>query len=234
MWQLNKCHRVYGDGSTCEDTLVPGPRSKSSSKAKDDIKTHHYPFQEEGSVMRSVIESLSLSCLTLKQSPAFLHRIGICLCALVLLILSVPGIAAQPPRSLSTAQEESARVVASASDQVSDSAASPVTDPRAILRAAKLIYIRKKSVYFKAPELENELRKRPEFQSWGLAITRNERDADLIVEVGRKVFTTRFIYTIIDTRTDIVVLSGKLSSLGGTLATKIAKRLIEQMRSLRS
>lgn len=68
----------------------------------------------------------------------------------------------------------------------------------------------------------------------GLAITRSERDADLIIEVGRKVFTTRFVYTVIDPRTDIVVLSGKLSSLGGTLTTKIAKRLIEQMRQMRS
>jgi hypothetical protein len=51
--------------------------------------------------------------------------------------------------------------------------------------------------------------------------------------VGRKVFTTTFVYTVIDPRTDIVVLTGKLSSLGGTLATKIAKRLVEQMRELR-
>jgi hypothetical protein len=108
-----------------------------------------------------------------------------------------------------------------------------LTDPAAILRAAKLIYVRKKSVYFKAPELENELRKRPEFQRWGLVITRNESDADLIIEVGRKVFTTRFIYTVIDPRTDIVVTTGKLSSLGGTLATKIAKRFIEQMQQVR-
>jgi hypothetical protein len=81
--------------------------------------------------------------------------------------------------------------------------------------------------------LENELRKRPEFQRWGLAITRNEGDADLIIEVGRKVFTTRFVYTVIDPRTDIVVTSGKLSSLGGTLSTRIAKRFIQQMQQVR-
>jgi hypothetical protein len=125
------------------------------------------------------------------------------------------------------------RTVIVSSDQFSDSNARPVTDPATILRNAKLIYVRKKSVYFKAPELENELRKRPEFQRWGLAITRNESDADLIIEVGRKVFTTRFVYTVIDPRTDIVVTSGKLSSLGGTLATKIAKRFIEQMQQVR-
>ena len=118
------------------------------------------------------------------------------------------------------------------SEQFSDSNA-PLVDPATIMRSAKLIYIRKKSVYFKAPELENELRKRPEFQRWGLAITRNEADADLIIEVGRKVFTTRFVYSVIDPRTDILVTSGKLSSLGGTLSTKIAKRFIEQMQRVR-
>src|SRR4051812_44044926 len=154
--------------------------------------------------MHSVVESLNPSCPVFRWLGARPRQTSICLlCALVLLISTAPGIAAQTLSGSSVGEKESARAVVSISDQVSDSSTvSPVTDPRAILRAARLIYIRKKSVYFKAPELENELRKRPEFQSWGLAITRNEGDADLIVEVGRKVFTTRFIYTVIDPRTE--------------------------------
>jgi hypothetical protein len=100
------------------------------------------------------------------------------------------------------------------------------------MRHAKTIYIRKKTIYIEAPELENELLKRPEFQRWGLAITRNEMDADLIIEVGHKIFT-RFVYTVLDPRTNIVLASGKLSSLGGTLSTKIAKRFIENMQRVR-
>jgi len=183
--------------------------------------------------MHSAIESLSLFCHALRQSPVFLRRLGVCIFALVLLISTAPGATAQTLSSSSATPVESARVAVPSPDQVSDSKATPITDPATILRNAKLIYIRKKSVYFKAPELENELRKRPEFERWGLIITRNDADADLIIEVGRKVFTTTFVYTVIDPRTDIVVLTGKLSSLGGTLATKIAKRLIEQMRELR-
>jgi hypothetical protein len=38
---------------------------------------------------------------------------------------------------------------------------------------------------------------------------------------------------LISTASGIVVLTGKLSSLGGTLTTKIAKRLIEQMGQVR-
>lgn len=116
--------------------------------------------------------------------------------------------------------------------QSTDSSSAPATDPATILRRARLIYVRKKTIYIEATELENELRKRPEFQRWGLAITRNEADADLILEVSRKVFT-RFVFTVLDPRTNIVVMSGKLSSLGGTLSTKIAKRFIAEMQRVR-
>jgi hypothetical protein len=190
-------------------------------------------FRRKSFVMRSAIESLSLFCHVLKRSPVFLRRPGVGLFALVLLISTATGVTAQSLHTSSAAPVEPVPGIVSSSDQVSASNATPITDPATILRRAKLIYIRKKSVYFKAPELENELRKRPEFGRWGLLITRNDADADLIIEVGRKVFTTTFVYTVIDPRTDIVVLTGKLSSLGGTLATKIAKRLIEQMRELR-
>ena len=153
--------------------------------------------------------------------------------ALVLLVSTAAAVPGQALNRPDVTVEEPGRIVAVTSDQFSDSNARLVTDPSTIMRNAKLIYIRKKSLYFKAPELENELRKRPEFQRWGLAITRNESDADLIIEVGRKVFTTRFVYSVIDPRTDILVTSGKLSSLGGTLSTKLAKRFIEQMQRVR-
>lgn len=178
---------------------------------------------------------MRLSINFIDRSHASLRWPGSLLFALIILFSTASAISAQSSGSNSILAPEAsqASVAVVSSEQVSDSNVASITDPTTILRNAKLIYIRKKSVYFKAPELENELRKRPEFQRWGLAITRNEADADLIIEVGRKVFTTRFIYTVIDPRTDIIVLTGKLSSLGGTLATKIAKRFIEQMREVR-
>jgi hypothetical protein len=152
--------------------------------------------------------------------------------ASIILISTASAAAGQALNGAKAATEESARVRVVNAHQFSDSNAAPVTDPATILRNAKIIYIRKKTIYIEAPELENELLKRPEFQRWGLAITRNEVDADLIIEVGHKIFT-RFVYTVIDPRTNIVVASGKLSSLGGTLSTKIAKRVIEQMQRVR-
>ena len=183
--------------------------------------------------MRSSSSAFNLFKGMLKPSQRSPHHLGGVIILMLVLLSSAAAVHGQTLKSANVSTEEPARVLVVGADQFSDSNATPITDPATILRNAKLIYIRKKSVYFKAPELENELRKRQEFQRWGLAITRNEADADLIIEVGRKVFTTRFIYTVIDPRTDIVVTSGKLSSVGGTLATKIAKRFIEQMRQVR-
>lgn len=157
-----------------------------------------------------------------------------CLAGLFTFVLLISTAAAgQELNGAKAATEEHVRArVVNSEQQYSDSNAAPVTDPATIMRSARIIYIRKKTIYVEAPELENELLKRPEFQRWGLSITRNEMDADLIIEVSHKIFT-RFVYTVLDPRTNTVVATGKLSSLGGTLSTKIAKRFIENMQRVR-
>jgi hypothetical protein len=105
--------------------------------------------------------------------------------------------------------------------------------PNEVLRAAQTIFIRTKSVYFKPETLENSLLEREEFQQWGIAITRNEADADLIIEVGRKLFTTSFIFSIIDPRHQRVVASGRVNSIGGTVEGKISDSFIKRMRQVR-
>jgi hypothetical protein len=110
----------------------------------------------------------------------------------------------------------------------------PRQSPNEALSSAQTIYIRSKSVYFKPEGLENSLLQRQEFQDWGLAITRDEADADLIIEVGRKVFTTSFIFSVIDTRNNRVVASGRVNSIGGTVEGKISDSLIKRLRLARS
>jgi hypothetical protein len=102
------------------------------------------------------------------------------------------------------------------------------------LRSARTIFIKSKSVYFKASTLEDELLKREEFLLWGLSITRDESDADLIIEVGRKIFTTHFVYSVIDVRTSHVVAAGKVDSIGGTVEGKISKSFMKKLRTIRS
>jgi hypothetical protein len=81
--------------------------------------------------------------------------------------------------------------------------------------------------------IEEKLQQRPEFSRMGLVITRDPNAADLILEVHHDVFT-KFVYTALDPRSNIVVASGKLSSLGGTVAGKVAKRFLKEVMKARA
>jgi hypothetical protein len=106
--------------------------------------------------------------------------------------------------------------------------------PAEALRSARSIFIKTKSVYFKPATLENALLKRDEFLEWDLAITRVESDADLIIEVDRKLFTSKFVFSVIDRRTERVVAAGKVDSIGGTVEGKISDSFVKKMRLARS
>ena len=106
-------------------------------------------------------------------------------------------------------------------------------DSVAILRSARLIFVRSHSILVKGAVIEEKLQKRPEFQRFGLAITRDASVADLVLELRHDLFT-QYVYTAVDPRTQILVASGKLSSLGGTVADKVAKRFLKQMGQAQS
>ena len=67
----------------------------------------------------------------------------------------------------------------------------------------------------------------------GLVITRDPNAADLILEVHHDRFT-KYVYTAVDRKLNIVVTSGKLSSLGGTVAGKVAKRFLKEVMKARA
>lgn len=106
-------------------------------------------------------------------------------------------------------------------------------DANDLLRSAQRIYISTKSVYFKPATLEQALLDREEFQQWGFVISREESDAELIIEVDRKLFTNRFVYSVIDPKTQRVLLAGKIGSLGGTVEGQIADGFIKRLRRIR-
>ena len=106
-------------------------------------------------------------------------------------------------------------------------------DANDLLRSAQRIFIRTKSVYFKPAALEQALLDREEFQRWGFVISREESDAELIIEVDRKLFTNRFVYSVIDPKTQRVLLAGKIGSLGGTVEGQIADGFIKRLRRIR-
>jgi hypothetical protein len=102
-----------------------------------------------------------------------------------------------------------------------------------LLRSAKTIYVKSSSLLVRPPVIESKLRQRSEFQQLGMVITRDPLEADLVLEVAHDLFT-KYVFTAIDSRTNIVVASGKLSSLGGTVAGKVAKRFMKQVMKARS
>ena len=117
---------------------------------------------------------------------------------------------------------------------VTKAASGPVnTDPVVALRSAKFIYVKSSSLLVGVSVIEEKLQRRPEFSQLGLVITRDQETADLVLEVHHDVFT-KYVYTAVAARTNIVVASGKLSSLGGTVADKVAKRFLKQVMQARA
>ena len=106
-------------------------------------------------------------------------------------------------------------------------------NPTTILRKARTIYVKSSSILVRQAVIEEKLRKRSEFEQLGLLITRDPAEADLILELKHDLFTM-YVYTAIDPGTNIVVAGGKLSSLGGTVAGKVAKRFLKQVQKARA
>ncbi|HEX6728834.1 MAG TPA: hypothetical protein VF074_02435, partial [Pyrinomonadaceae bacterium] len=101
-------------------------------------------------------------------------------------------------------------------------------DPIASLKSARFVFVKSESLLVGQSVIESKLRKRREFQQLGLMITRDEQMADLILEVKHDILT-KYVFTAVDPHTKVVVASGKLSSLGGTVAGKVAKRFMKQV-----
>lgn len=110
--------------------------------------------------------------------------------------------------------------------------AESVTNAGDVARSARFIYVRSNSLLVTTEDIENKLRKHPDFQRLGLIVTRQEADADLILEVRRSVLT-KFVFTAVEPETLVLVASGKLSSLGGTVDGKVAKLFMKQLVAAR-
>src|SRR5918992_5297126 len=90
------------------------------------------------------------------------------------------------------------------------------------------VFVRSEALLVRAAVVEEKLLKRAEFNQLGLVLTRNEADADIILELRHDVLT-KYVYSAVDAKTQTVIAGGKVSSLGGTVAGKVAKRFLKQL-----
>lgn len=115
------------------------------------------------------------------------------------------------------------------------SAPSAALDPASVLRRARFVFVRSDSAFISGREVEDSLRKRKEFRAWGMVITRNEAQADLVIEITRKPLTRRFTFSVLDPRTSEVVTSGKTRSVlfGKKISNKIAEKFANRIKVYR-
>ena len=90
------------------------------------------------------------------------------------------------------------------------------------------VFVRSEALLVRAAVVEDKLMKRAEFNQLGLVLTRNKGEADIILELRHDVLT-KYVYSAVDTKTQTVIAGGKVSSLGGTVAGKVAKRFLKQL-----
>ena len=102
------------------------------------------------------------------------------------------------------------------------------TNSRARTATSRRVFVRSKSLLVRGAVVEDKLLKRPEFKQLGFSITRDESDADIILEL-RHDLLTKYVFSVVEVKTQAVVAGGKLSSLGGTVAGKVAKRFVKAM-----
>jgi mono/diheme cytochrome c family protein len=102
------------------------------------------------------------------------------------------------------------------------------------LRTARTIFIMSRSGFFNPDELADKLMRKPEFSQMGLSVTKDRSAADLVIEVDRIPFSTRFPYVIVDPGNRTVVGSGQVTSLFGTATGKIATEFMKQLKAARA
>jgi hypothetical protein len=99
------------------------------------------------------------------------------------------------------------------------------------MREIKTIYVRTNTSYFEPVQLQNELRKRPEFAAWQLLIVDDVKVADAVIEVDRPLFTFTFTFTLTDKKTSVLMASGKVTAWDGNAAASgLAKELVKQVK----
>ena len=105
---------------------------------------------------------------------------------------------------------------------------SPQNQQRERIGTSRRVFVRSTALLVRAAVVEDKLLKESEFKQKSFVITRDPNEADLRLELRHDVLTM-YVFTVTDVKTNTVIAGGKLSSLGGTVAGKVAKRFVKEM-----
>ena len=113
-------------------------------------------------------------------------------------------------------------------DVPQSSAAISNADPRELVKSAKTIFIHSKTSFLTVDTLDRALAREKIWPQLGLTIVQDQRVADLLLEIDRPLFTYVHTFVIIDKKTSIVLDSGKVTALDGTIAsTGLAQDIVK-------
>ncbi len=138
------------------------------------------------------------------------------------------------------AEEVKAKELRKAADErlaSEESARIAVSNPKALLKRARTIYITSGTSFFEPQQLQNALHKRREFDEFNLVLVGGwdqMKIADLLIQVDRPLFTYRFTYQITDRATGIILATGKVIAFDGDAAApKLALRIVDDIKKAR-
>jgi len=132
-----------------------------------------------------------------------------------------------------TGQGNSKKKPAGTSDpETGNSGGDETTKQTTTAADGKKIFVHSKTMFLKAETLEAAFRKNNQFLQSGFVFTTSQYEADVIIEIVRAPFTTEFPYSIINPKTHLVIGSGKVNSVGGTVAGKITSGFMKQIPAI--
>ncbi len=119
---------------------------------------------------------------------------------------------------------------------VSESGAPPAKpDPAELIRAAKTIHVRSKTIFLTPKLLEDELLKQPDFQALRLKFVTEVKDADLVVDVTLPFLTWTWTYVVTHQASNTQLADGKIREITAGLASpKLAKDMAARLQTLRT
>jgi hypothetical protein len=121
-----------------------------------------------------------------------------------------------------------ARQTPSSSAEVAD------LDHKKILNEARTIHIVSSTQFITASTLSRALALQKDWPKLGLTVVEDRRVADISLDVDRVIFTHVHTYSLVDTKTSIVLFSGRVRAFDGILASAgVAEEVVKYFSSQR-